>query len=569
MLDKFKFKIWYKLNGQNLSSEKTDCEHYEMKWNYTNNNRLTLSILPKTPIELIRISLVYDYKYKDSSKVFVNGYQSWSTSREYRKGDMQKGLMGLAKYSPIKKIAALFGDYTFVEYPKRAGVFHSFTYGYVKNGDELYFIGSLTERQGFTIIWYDMNENTLSIDKDVEGVIIENEYALYDIYTAEGGYNEVFDKYFIAMNIKKPKKKFMCGYTSWYNYFGKITEKIILRDLEGMSSLGDKADIFQIDDGYQSAVGDWTIVDKEKFPSGMKYIADKIHSNGYLAGIWLAPFNAQRTSKVANEHVDWLVKDKSGKPALGNFGWGGAYIIDFYNKEAAEYIKSFFHTVVREWGYDMVKLDFLYSECLHPRYNKSRGQIMCEAMDFLRECVGEDKFILGCGVPLGPCFGVVDFCRISCDVDLSFMDKFYIKHANQEIVRTRMAINNTIFRRHLNGRAFVNDPDVFFLRENDLTDKDPLFLKRGRLKFTWEQKKLLAKINNMCGSVLFVSDNIGDFEKEQLDVLKDAFKPTKLQVLDAEYVSEDDIVITYMDNKEMYRLEFNIKDGKSKTVKVK
>ena len=190
----------------------------------------------------------------------------------------------------------------------------NFTYGYVKNGDELYFIGSLTERQGFTIIWYDMNENTLSIDKDVEGVIIENEYALYDIYTAEGGYNEVFDKYFIAMNIKKPKKKFMCGYTSWYNYFGKITEKIILRDLEGMSSLGDKADIFQIDDGYQSAVGDWTIVDKEKFPSGMKYIADKIHSNGYLAGIWLAPFNAQRTSKLPMSM--WIGWSKTNRESL-------------------------------------------------------------------------------------------------------------------------------------------------------------------------------------------------------------------------------------------------------------
>ena len=67
---------------------------------------------------------------------------------------------------------------------------------------------------------------------------------------------------------------------------------------------------------------------------------------------------------------------------------------------------------------------------------------------------------------------------------------------------------------------------------------------------------------------MFVSDNIGDFEKEQLDVLKDAFKPTKLQVLDAEYVSEDDIVITYMDNKEMYRLEFNIKDERVKQLKL-
>ncbi|EKC48560.1 hypothetical protein OBE_15116, partial [human gut metagenome] len=39
---------------------------------------------------------------------------------------------------------------------------------------------------------------------------------------------------------------------------------------------------------------------------------------------------------------------------------------------------------------------------------------MCEAMDFLRECVGE-KMILGCGVPLMPAFGKVDYCRIGAD----------------------------------------------------------------------------------------------------------------------------------------------------------
>jgi alpha-galactosidase len=54
---------------------------------------------------------------------------------------------------------------------------------------------------------------------------------------------------------------------------------------------------------------------------------------------------------------------------------------------------------LNEWGYHMVKLDFLYSVCLIPTKTKTRGQIMTEAMKFLRECVG-DKLILGCGVPL-------------------------------------------------------------------------------------------------------------------------------------------------------------------------
>ena len=71
------------------------------------------------------------------------------------------------------------------------------------------------------------------------------------------------------------------------------------------------------------------------------------------------------------------------------------------------------------WGFDLVKLDFLYAVCMLPTEYKTRGQIMCEAMDFLREVIG-DKLILGCGVPLGPAFGKVDYCRIGPDVGLNW-----------------------------------------------------------------------------------------------------------------------------------------------------
>lgn len=568
MLTKFKFKFQYSVNGQSMVSDKIDNEHYSISYTFE-NNVFKMSLSPKTALEMKKSSLIYDYNYADDSRVYVNGYQSWSTSREYKKGDRQKGLMGLGQYKPVKNFTKIFGDYAFAEYPKKSGIFHGYTYGYIRSGDNVFLVGSLTERQGYTIINYDLIANKLIVDKDVEGVTIDSEYQLYSLYAVEGSYNEVFDKYFKAMDIRKPKKQFMCGYTSWYNYFGKITEQIIERDLGGLTDkMGEDADIFQIDDGYQTAVGDWLIVDEKKFPKGMKYLADKIHSNGYKAGLWLAPFNAQRSSRIVKEHPEWLLKDENGKFTLGSIAWGGAYVLDFYIKEAADYIRNVFNTVVNVWGYDLVKLDFLYSICMSPRHNKSRGQIMCEAMDFLRDCVGDEKYILGCGVPLGPSFGIVDFCRISCDVDLSFEDKFYVKHSNQEIVNTRNAMNNTIFRRHLDGRAFVNDPDVFFLRESDLSGKDELFLKRGRLRFTFDQKKLLAKINNMCGNVLFVSDNVGGYGDEQLGILKEAFTPTKYIVLDAEYVCENEIAIKYIEGKDMYKLQYNIHSGSNSVTKI-
>jgi len=215
----------------------------------------------------------------------------------------------------------------------------------------------------------------------------------------------------------------------------------------------------------------------------------------------------------------------------------------------------------------MVKLDFLYSICRTPRYGKSRGQIMCEGMDFLRECVG-DKLLLGCGVPLFPAFGKVDFCRISCDVAPYFTDNFIVKNGNQEAFSTRNAMNNSMFRRHLDGRAFVNDPDVFYVRKSNLKGIDPLTTNRSKLNFTEEQKELLATINNMFGSVLFVSDNVGDFDEKQRELLLKTFTKSTKEILDVNYTSTDDVEIDYIENGKKYKMSFNIDNGKSSVVEV-
>lgn len=56
----------------------------------------------------------------------------------------------------------------------------------------------------------------------------------------------------------------MCGYTTWYNYYTSVTEEIVKRDLESISKLDSKIDIFQVDDGYERTVGDWLIADNKK-----------------------------------------------------------------------------------------------------------------------------------------------------------------------------------------------------------------------------------------------------------------------------------------------------------------
>lgn len=555
------FRLKYSLAGAVYETVGYSGPHFSVI-TVNDESGVKLTLIPSRPITLISASLEFWHEYEKNEKFFVNGYQSWTTSGEMSAEDIYRGttpLAGVTKYT--KDMAITSGDYAFTRYEPRPGFFHSFTYTYLRRGDELELFGSLSERNGYTVFYSDMEKHIFSVEKDVEGLTISEPYEMFDIVRFVGGYDEVFDKYFAAMSL--PAKKHidrLTGYTSWYNYFQKIDENIILRDLKGLSRARESVNIFQIDDGYEPFVGDWLDYNGRDFPNGMKTIADAVHREGYLAGIWLAPFNVQRgKSRILKEHPDWLIRNPDGKPQLGCVAWGGAYTLDIYNSEVREHLKKVFDTVLNDWGYDMVKFDFLYSQCRTPRDNKTRGTIMCEAMDFLRECVG-DKIILGCGVPLGPAFGVVDACRISCDVDLSYGGKFYNSMSiNNELPSAQNAINNSMFRRHLNGRAFLNDPDVFFLRDHNLT-------------FTWEQKLLLAKINNLFGRVLFVSDDAGEYSEAELEVLKETFRESDAKILDVKCVgarADGNYEIKFIENGEEKLLYFNLFTGASNILEVR
>lgn len=555
------FRLKYSLAGAVYETVGYSGPHFSVI-TVNDESGVKLTLIPSRPITLISASLEFWHEYEKNEKFFVNGYQSWTTSGEMSAEDIYRGttpLAGVTKYT--KDMAITSGDYAFTRYEPRPGFFHSFTYTYLRRGGEFELFGSLSERNGYTVFYSDMEKHIFSVEKDVEGLTISEPYEMFDIVRFVGGYDEVFDKYFAAMGLPAKKRiDRLTGYTSWYNYFQKIDENIILRDLKGLSRARESVNIFQIDDGYEPFVGDWLDYNGKDFPNGMKTIADAVHREGYLAGIWLAPFNVQRgKSRILKEHPDWLIRNPDGKPQLGCVAWGGAYTLDIYNPEVREHLKKVFDTVLNDWGYDMVKLDFLYSQCRTPRDNKTRGTIMCEAMDFLRECVG-DKLILGCGVPLGPAFGVVDACRISCDVDLSYGGKFYNSMSiNNELPSAQNAINNSMFRRHLNGRAFLNDPDVFFLRDHNLT-------------FTWEQKLLLAKINNLFGRVLFVSDDAGEYSEAELEVLKETFRESDAKILDVKCVgarADGNYEIKFIENGEEKLLYFNLFTGASNILEVR
>jgi alpha-galactosidase len=500
--------------------------------------RFDLTVQARAEVTVERIALEHRRRFLPADRFFLNGYQSWTDSREFGPEE------AIPPFPPLLRpaLARLFrlnryGDYDFAERPGKN--LHGFTYAYMRGegADEIELIGSLSEGEGFTVFYFNPDEGRFVIEKDAAGLVLGRgaEWKAFRLHLGTGPEARVFSDYverYLAENglplLAAPQRT---GWTSWYYHYTNISEAIVLKNLDAFVRRGVPIDVFQIDDGWQGAVGDWLVVN-EKFPRGMRSLVDRIHAAGMSAGLWLAPFVAEKKSRLVAEHPEWLLRDEGGRPLpAGNSAlWSGDfYGLDIEHPGLRDYLTRVFDTVLRQWGFDLVKLDFLYGACLRPRPERTRGEVMTRAMTFLRELCG-DKRILGCGVPLGPAFGRVDYCRIGPDVAHEWGNTMTRGTNLREGISTIVALENAIGRRQLDGIAFRNDPDVFILR--------PLSFEREKFDLTLSLQELrygkrrpldareegtLFLLNHVFGALVFTSDDLDEYDARTMALYLSAF----------------------------------------------
>ena len=213
-------------------------------------------------------------------------------------------------------------------YPRKPGITHGVSWCYFREGERFRLFASLDERPGYTLFRYEAKGGLLRIRRDCAGLRwAGGAFPALELFYAEGTEQQVFDAWFAALGVRPRSLQRLAGYSSWYNRYQKISQKTILSDLNGCASLLQPGELFQIDDGWEPKVGDWLEPDRRKFPDGMRAAAEAIHARGLQAGLWLAPFGAQRGSRLVREHPDWLLREK-GKPWLAGINWGGFYALD-------------------------------------------------------------------------------------------------------------------------------------------------------------------------------------------------------------------------------------------------
>jgi alpha-galactosidase len=320
-------------------------------------------------------------------------------------------------------------------------------------------------------------------DKQLEGTY---ETGGGEWFIGYGDETTVFSKYAnelgkrLGTKTGKPALRVWC---SWYSLYTAIDEKILSNVFNELGDL--PFDVLQIDDGWQVKIGDWEA--NSKFPSGMKNLADKIKSTGRRAGLWLAPLIAVKSSRLFRDHPDWFLRGAQGQFVSAGFNWGEQlYALDTTQPAALEWLAQLMRQV-RTWGFDYLKLDFLYAGALpgQRRQEIPREAAYRNGLQVMREAMGADAFFLTCGAPIIPSMGLCDAIRVSTDVAAEWenhKDVVYLQ--NYTVPSTRNAIRTTIHRLWLDALVHL-DPDVTYFRSKECA-------------LTAQQKSLLQNLALIC-----------------------------------------------------------------------
>jgi alpha-galactosidase len=302
------------------------------------------------------------------------------------------------------------------------------------------------------------------------------------------------------------------GWCSWYQYFGKVTPADIRANIGPAQALG--IEVFQIDDGYQAAIGDW-LDPMAGWEGQLEELSREIRAAGMTPGIWTAPFLAAEDSRLASEHPDWLLRGPSGDPVRAERNWGRWILaLDATNNGFLSHLGYVFGRLV-ELGFTYHKIDFCYAGAIGadgaPR-SSTRAQALRSGLTAIRQGIGDDAFLLGCGCPFGPAIGLVDAMRVSADTaprwDLSqrWLDDPEMTGFEEHPPSGRNAVEATVLRAPLHRRLWVNDPDCLMVRHFD-TD------------LTSQQIDLMAATIAGTGGFVVISDDCSRYGAAEHDLL--------------------------------------------------
>ena len=303
-------------------------------------------------------------------------------------------------------------------------------------------------------------------------------------------------------------------WASWYQYFTEFTQDDLGVNLDAMDRLELDVGIVRLDDAFQAGIGDW-LTPSTGFDS-LDGMVRRVLDRGRRVGLWNAPFLVGAHSKTYADHPDWLVRDDAGAPVRAHFNWGqDCYVLDTTHPGAADYLREVF-TAYRDWGTTYYMVDFLYAGALpgHRHADVDAVTAYRDGLALIRDTIGEDAVLQGCGAPMFPSVGYVDTMRVGADI----APHYRAHHDELGNPGGESALISTVGRAFTQGRFWINDPDCLVARPGI------------------ERREQWAQVVERYGGVRISSDGLDQLDDWGLETTRRLLVPARRTPFDAETV---------------------------------
>lgn len=144
---------------------------------------------------------------------------------------------------------------------------------------------------------------------------------------------------------------------SWESFYFDFDEEKLLSLAQSAKKAG--VELFVLDDGWfkgrndaTSSLGDWQ-TDRQKLPSGLHGLAEKLNAIGMRFGLWLEPEMISPNSDLFRAHPDWAVRCPQLEPIQVRF----QYLLDLTRDEVLEYVLGAVSDVLDSANIAYVKWD--------------------------------------------------------------------------------------------------------------------------------------------------------------------------------------------------------------------
>ncbi|MEZ4863587.1 MAG: alpha-galactosidase [Caldilineaceae bacterium] len=170
------------------------------------------------------------------------------------------------------------------------------------------------------------------------------------------------------------RPRLACSGTDEGEEFTAATEENQIGYMEKFKALGIDFDVWWIDAGWypcynQNHERRWPITgtwepDRERFPNGLKPVADAAAAHGADLLLWFEPERVRPGTKLATEHPEWLLRTAESENGLLNLG----------NPECRQWLTDHICKLIQENGVKIYRQDHNFPPLTHWRQNETEDR---------------------------------------------------------------------------------------------------------------------------------------------------------------------------------------------------